>query len=409
MVSFLKPANRTTGTVHIGFICDEYPPAPHGGNGSLYSDLAEGLAAAGHRVTVVGIYSNNVLSGLNCQNLPNANPRVIRLKQSPDFLRYRPRAWWERYRLFQWLKREHKNTPFDVIEAPDYGGWLCFGGPKNVATVIRMGGSNLFFDTELGRKGDPFEHRLELLSVAKATHLGAVSGYCARRTLEFCRLPERSCHIVYNAVDTALFAPASEATIEPGLVVFVNSLNPKKGVGELVEAMNIVCREHPSARLAVIGQDTQKKEGGLSYVEQLQQKVRPEFRDRVLFTGRLGRHQGVLDYLRRAQVCCYPSHMETFGIAPIEAMAMGKATIYSRTGPGPEVIEDNVSGLLCNPKDPNDIAAKILLLLKDDSLNHRLGANARKRVMAMFDKSKWIQKNIEFFQQCLSPGNGTPA
>ena len=76
-------------------------------------------------------------------------------------------------------------------------------------------------------------------------------------------------------------------------------------------------------------------------------------------TGRMSRDDGVPDYLRKANVCCYPSHMETFGIAAVEAMSVGKPTIFSRHGPGPEITDEGVSGLLCDPHCTADIAAKI--------------------------------------------------
>src|SRR5262245_39153556 len=42
--------------LHIGMVCDEYPPVPHGGIGSVVCDLAEGMANRDHTVTVVGSY-----------------------------------------------------------------------------------------------------------------------------------------------------------------------------------------------------------------------------------------------------------------------------------------------------------------------------------------------------------------
>lgn len=92
-------------------------------------------------------------------------------------------------------------------------------------------------------------------------------------------------------------------------------------------------------------------------------RLRPEFRLRVHFSGQIPRRE-VLSWLRMAQVCCFPSHAETFSTAAVEAMVVGRPTIFSQIGPGPEVIEHGVSGLLCDPFDPNDIAQKIQAILK---------------------------------------------
>ena len=93
--------------------------------------------------------------------------------------------------------------------------------------------------------------------------------------------------------------------------------------------------------------------------------------------------------------------METFGIAPVEAMSVGKPTIFSRTGPGPEIIEDGVSGLLCDPRDPKDIATKLDAILDNSQLAADLGRRARERVLKQFNKKDWIPRNLEYYRRCL--------
>ena len=388
--------------LHICFICDEYPPALHGGTGSSYRDLAEGLTAAGHRVTIVGVYSPERLKLRQPVDETINGVRVVRLPSGPKWLGHRVGTLWNRYKLRRWLAQAHAQSLLDLIEASDYAGWLRFGGPRNVSTIVRIRGSNLFFDTELGRGGDAFEHRLEREALARAKCIAAVSRYAARRTLELCGLSDRECTVIYNAVDTAIFAPVKGVEIEAGLIVFVNSINPRKGIEQLMDAMNVVCGSHSEARLVAIGHDARKGGNQGDYVGKLLERVRPEYRGRVTFTGRLERNTGVLDYLRKAHVCCYPSHMETFGIAAVEAMAVGKPTVFSRTGPGPEIIEDGVSGLLCDPHDPADIASKILRILENLPLAAALGKNARCRVVQMFDKRDWVKRNLEFYENVLA-------
>ncbi len=387
--------------MHACFICDEYPPAPHGGTGSSYRDLAEGLVQAGHQTTVVGVYSPKKFLVGNGTDEKLNDVRVIRLPTSPEWMGHKLRKLLDRVRLKRCLVRENRRERFDFIEASDYGGWLRFGGPAGVPTIVRIRGSDLFFDTELNRHGDPFEHSLEHTALARADHIAAVSGYAARRTLEICGLQNRHCTVIHNAVDTEVFSPSGKIKAEPGLIVYINTLNPKKGIEQLIDAMNIVCASHPQTRLVAIGEDTQKAQDGQTYLQRLQERVRPEFRNRVVFTGRLYRDTGILDYLRRAHICCYPSHMETFGIAPVEAMSIGKPVIFSRTGPGPEIIEDGLSGLLCDPRDPKDIAAKLAAILDNPQLAADLSRRARERVLEQFNKEDWIPKNLEYYRRCL--------
>lgn len=387
--------------LHVCLVCHEYPPAPHGGTGSSYRDLCEALVSHGHKATVVGIYPNLRETGQKQAEEITNGVRVIRFCPSPSWLRYHVQALTDRFRISRWLQREHRENPIQIVEASDYGGWLRFGAPPRVPTVIRIRGSNHFFDTELKRPPQTFEHKLERAALAKADYLAGVSVYAARRSLELAGLGRRDCQIIYNAVDTKVFSPSTRIPVDPGLIVYANSINPKKGIEELLDAMNQIFPKFHKAKLVIIGQDTQKPLNGIPYLDRLKKRIHPSYQDRVLFTGRLDRLTGVLDYLRRAHICCYPSHLETFGIAAIEAMSVGRPTIFSKTGPGQEIVEHGVSGLLCDPHDPDSIAQNISMLLENVALAEQLGQNARKRVLAHFDKEKWIRTNIDFYKKCL--------
>jgi glycosyltransferase involved in cell wall biosynthesis len=376
-----------------------------GGIGSTNYDLADGLTTAGHEVTAVGVYGDH---RANSESRESGNgARVVRLKTSPTWVRYRLGAWFDRWRLRRWLVREHERQAFDVIEVADNAGWLPWGGPKGVPVACRLHGSNAFFDRELQRSGNEFEHNLERQGLRKADFWIGPSKYVFSKTLSLCNLENKAGTIIPNAVDAEVFSPGKSIETEAGLIVFANSVNPKKGIEQLLDAMNLVCASHPEAHLTVIGQDAQTKPGGRDYLEALLDRVRPEYRGRVAFLGWLDREIGVLNHLRRANVCCYPSHMETFGIAPVEAMAVGRPTIFSRTGPGPEVLEDGVSGLLCDPFDPGDIARKIQLVLNDAELAARLGAEGRRRVLSLFNKRDWIRRNVEFYESCITSMRAT--
>ncbi len=384
--------------MHIGIVCEEYPPEVHGGTGTSYRDLAEGLAAHGHRVTVFGVRSSpELLPSSGCEE---RGVRVFRLPRTPAWWHYRLRFWWEHHDLNRRIRQVHRSTPLDVIECSDYHGWLAETKLAKVSTIVRIRGSNFFFDRELGRPPSAIVHRIERKCLARATHLAAVSRYAGNRTLEIAELSDRKCTVIHNGVDTARFAPGDPTKIEPGLVVFVNSLNPKKGIEELIDAANLVFPSRPSARLVVIGHDTQHRLGG-AYLRSLKDKVRPDLRDRVVFAGRMD-NQDVIPWLQRAAVCCYPSHMETFGIAALEAMSTGRPVIFMRCGPGPELIEDGVSGLLCDPHDPASIADSLARMLDHPAEAEAMGQRARDRAMQHFEKSAWISRNVEFFRSCLA-------
>jgi glycosyltransferase involved in cell wall biosynthesis len=90
--------------------------------------------------------------------------------------------------------------------------------------------------------------------------------------------------------------------------------------------------------------------------------------------------------------------MEAMPLAWLEVLAMGKTFIGSSTGPGPEAVKNNITGLLADPFKPNDIADKIRFVFKNEEKAIQLGINARENVLKDFDADVMVEKNIVFFK-----------
>jgi glycosyltransferase involved in cell wall biosynthesis len=378
----------------IGFICNEYPPRPHGGIGSSTQDLAEGVVIAGGKATVMGV-------GERCRR--DAGGVAVRsLAATVVRLPWRFRSRYERWRLGRLIAAEHRQHQFDLLEAPDYQGWLPSRLPRRVPVVVRLRGTEWLYDQHLGRPGDAVVHALERNSLLRATHWAGVSHYSFKQALRFCGLSQKPGGVVYNSVDTEHFSPGPQDVTEAGLIVFINSLSVRKGLDTLLLAMPAVLAAVPRASLAIIGQARE-----MPRWENLLQDLPGEQRARIQFVGFQDRRTQVVEWLRRAQVCCYPSRAETFGLGPVEAMAVGKSTIYSHCGPGPEVIEDGVSGWLCDPDDPSDLAAKLIFVLRNPEHGARVGKVARRRVLERFDRKNLLAANLAFYRACIGQGEAS--
>jgi hypothetical protein len=105
--------------------------------------------------------------------------------------------------------------------------------------------------------------------------------------------------------------------------------------------------------------------------------------------------------VRRAAVFVYITDLEGLGSAALLAMASGAAVLASRVGGLPEIVEDDVTGLL-TVNDPQSIAKAMERLLGDPELASRLSAAARARVEKEFTIERMVTETVEVYERMLS-------
>lgn len=381
--------------MNICFICNEYPPSRHGGIGTVTRDLAEGLVAAGTRVTVIGVYSPAVLAISETQVEWINGVKVIRLPYFPKIVPAQAAYVLNRLRLMAEIRKEYASNRFDLLEVPDYEGMLPWGGIRNVPIVCRSHGSAKYIDSELNKhRASRIIYYFEKQNLTHADYLAFVSKYTSKRELQIFGI-QRKYVVIYNAVDTNYFCPGDPIDQDKGLILFVNTINPNKGVEPLMRAMNEVFSKDNSARLRMLGKCSDDV-----YLQKIIGLVQPKFRNRVEFLGHVARAE-VLRQMRQANVCVFPSFSEAFAMGPLEAMAVGCPVVYTKLASGPETIEDGVSGVLCDPNHPSDIAQSILSILGDECFAQQLGRNGRSRVEQYFNIANWIPQNLAFYRSIL--------
>ena len=105
------------------------------------------------------------------------------------------------------------------------------------------------------------------------------------------------------------------------------------------------------------------------------------------------------------QVCdcvLLPTDRETFGLVLVEAMRCGVAVVGSAAGGVPEIIEDEVSGLLFESGKAHDLALKLRKLYDDPNLRATLADNGRKRAEQMFSAEKQLSKLAALFKEVVN-------
>jgi glycosyltransferase involved in cell wall biosynthesis len=213
----------------------------------------------------------------------------------------------------------------------------------------------------------------------------AVSEFIRTRLLEQ-GFPEERTVVHYVGVRTEDSIP--ERRIDEPLVLFVGRLVSNKGCDYLIDAMSQVAKRVKQVHLCIIGEGKCRSE--------LETRAK-SLSCRVSFLGSQS-PTTVRDWMRRASVLCAPSvtiptgQSEGFGLALIEAQALGVPVVAFRTGGIPESVQDGVTGLLAQAGDVRKLAELLYQVLTDQSLAEELGQNGIKRVRERFDLTKQTQK-----------------
>jgi glycosyltransferase involved in cell wall biosynthesis len=177
------------------------------------------------------------------------------------------------------------------------------------------------------------------------------------------------------------------------LVGTVANLFPRKGYHVMLRALPAIIEAAPTVHYVLIGT------GDDGYTESLKTLAREMgIADHVHFAGF---RNPVQPYIAALDLYVHPALMEGFGIAVVEAMAQGKAVVATNTGGLPEVVEQEQTGLLVDPGNPNQLGQAVVDLLKDGSRRERMGKLAALKAREWFDVNKTVQEMESLYRTLL--------
>ena len=188
--------------------------------------------------------------------------------------------------------------------------------------------------------------------------------------------------VVRLGVDTDEWSPAERPVAERGRLRILNvgRLDPVKGQAVLIEAV---------AQLRDYGIDVHCTiAGGGGERAALEALVRElDLGDRVELTGPVGQDR-IRALYAQADVFCLPSFRESLPVVLMEALAMEVAVVATRIMGVPELVEDDVSGLLVNPGRADDLAEALGRLASEPEMRERFGRAGRARVQRDYELAR---------------------
>jgi len=182
------------------------------------------------------------------------------------------------------------------------------------------------------------------------------------------------------------------------LVGTVANLFPRKGYEVMLRAIPAIIRAVPAVHYVIVGSDDS---GCADRLKGLAQELKVA--DRIHIVGFQDPVQPILACL---DLYVHPALMEGFGIAVVEAMAMGKAVVATTTGGLPEVVAQGVTGLLVRPGDVESLAATVVSLLKDRARREQMGRNGMAHAQERFSLDASVLQMEQFYGEVLGAQKG---
>jgi glycosyltransferase involved in cell wall biosynthesis len=210
-------------------------------------------------------------------------------------------------------------------------------------------------------------------------------------------------HTVYHGLDTSYFAPpllAQRANMLPRILA-VGRFVEKKGFADLIDACAILKTAGVGFRALLIGENGDQ-------LETIRNKIREFALEDVISLQGPVTHDELRCVYHESAIfalpCLVAADGDRDGIPNVlaEAMATGLAVVTTAVSGIPELVRDNIDGLMVPERNPQALAAALRQLLQDEALRLSLGTAARHRVCEIFDSHKTTVQLKALFRDAMN-------
>ncbi len=368
------------GLPHVLLAVDGFPRALGGGE-RVVLRLASLLPRYGFRVSILTFFIDPLSSFQ-----PEASPCPLYLL--PLTKTYNVQALRGALALRRLIRREHIGLVQTFFESSD----LWAGPVARLFTPAKL----IWSRRDLGILRDRkhalayrllrrLPHRVHTVSEQVRSHAIQVDGVPPERTLT-----------IHNGLDLEnVYSRPDKRRGDKLTVLTVGNIRRVKGHDVFVKAAALVHAELPYVDFVVAGDVLEE-----SFFAELQDLVRSSgLEDAFRFAGSVADLQGELT---TADVFVLPSRSEGFSNSLIEAMAYALPVIATEVGGNSEAIEQNETGLLVPPEDPQALAEAMLALLGSREVRETMGAAGRLRAERMFSADAMMQKLTRSYHDLLT-------
>lgn len=175
------------------------------------------------------------------------------------------------------------------------------------------------------------------------------------------------------------------------IIGILAEFRPEKGHEYAFEALKALVDEGQRIKLMLIGDGERK-----NYLQLLSKKLGISTN-----TIWIGYQKDPRKYISICDIILLPSYAESFSLAILEALSMGKLVIATDVGGTSEMINDGWNGFLVKHRDIPSIVERLHELINNESLRNKLSDNARVSVMNRFCVFEMVRKTEELITELV--------
>lgn len=283
--------------------------------------------------------------------------------------------------------------------------WLAYFSAVELKHAFKIPLVATIHATEFGRNNgihndvSRYIDHIERQLITEAWRVIVCSGFMKGEVEYALQCPSDKIDVIYNGIRWEKFdfsfppeeaAPfrAQYAAPDEKIILFVGRGVREKGCQVLIDALPKVRASYPKVKLVIAG-------GGYRQhlVEQAEALGVAPY---VYFTGFVP-DETLLRLYKVADVACFPSLYEPFGIVALEAMAAKVPVVVSDAGGLKEVVEHDVTGTVTWLNNPDSLAWGLLRVLNNPEWARQMAENAYERVKTHFNWRRIAQQTNEVY------------
>ncbi len=393
--------------MHIAYVCREYLPSQRGGGIASYlKEMAHGMTAIGHQVTVICASDDTRKEYEEDDN----GVRVIRLKGGDFVIRSVERSLLFRrfrklYRYHSYRKRIRQYVQslkdIDVIEVADFGGEGYYLHDLNIPVILRLHTPSCFDRETLSiNKGKGLRRifRQQIIWENQELHHAQYLSSCSQSLKDWCEKTLRLCgnriRVIYNPVNLNLQRKESEVgQRNMKTILFAGTVDSQKGCGDLLLAGRLLRQQiYEPFMMELYGKT------GI-WADWLRKNA---INDQWFRVCGKARREELQEKYQMADVVCFPSWWDNMPMVCLEAMLNGAIVIASNSGGMAEIITDGVDGFLLPPHQPQLWADKIKFVFNLSKKERQaISANAQKRIACTFSTEVICKEMESYYLQVI--------